>query len=229
MLKMKIEKKLCQPVSLRQPNQRLRVTFPDGNSICFKNATTTYLEVLKRIGSDRFSKINLEIGHLPLISRIEYPKYKGYMKPITDGWYVNTQSSTQQKFLQLRSINDTLHLNLNIEIGTDFDVTNENNNKQKKTGKTSLLVQFPDGEFVAGDSPIDTFIQSVWKIGLNEIQRKEINVLGKPLITRKQQYKGQIQVGLDQWINIPTTTKDKAKLLRTIALMMRLDLKITII
>lgn len=220
---------LCQSATLRQPKQRLRVTFPDGNSVCFNNATTTYLETLKRIGSDELSKINLEIGHLPLISRIEYPKYKGYMKPITDGWYVNTQSNTQQKFLQLHSINDTLQLNLNIEIGTDLEVTNEDTNKQKKTGKTSLLVQFPDGEFVAGDNPIDTFIQSIWKMGLNEVQHKEINISGKPLITRKQQYKSQIQVGTDQWIIIPATTKDKAKILRTIALMMRLDLKITII
>ena len=47
------------------------------------------------------------------------------MRHITDGWYVNIQSDTQQKYLQLRSINEILKLNLKIEIGTDLQITNK--------------------------------------------------------------------------------------------------------
>lgn len=216
-------------VASRRPKYILRVTFPNGDSICFKNATTTYIETLGRIGSERFPKITLEIGHLPLISRIEHSKYKGYMKPISDGWFVNTQSNTEQKFLQLRSINDMLDLNLIIEIGTDFEITNRESRKQKKSSKSDILVQFPDGEFIVGDNPVDTFIQTIWKIGIDKLYSKELNVSGKPLLTRNRQYNGQIQVGLDQWLNVPNTTKDKAKILRIIASTMYLDLKISIL
>ena len=72
-------------------------------------------------------------------------------------------------------------------------------------------------------------MQAIWKIGIDELQRKEISFSDKPLITRKQQYKGQIQIGPEQWILIPNTTKEKAKLLRIISLMMHLELKISIL
>lgn len=216
-------------IALRRPKYILRITFPNGDSICFNNATATFIETLKQIGPKRFPEITLEIGHLPLISRTEYPKYKGYMKPITEGWFVNTQSDSEQKFLQLRSISDALNLNLIVEIGTDFEVTNEKTGKLKKTSKNNLLVQFPNGEFVAGDNPVDTFIQSIWNIGIDELQRKGITLSEKSLITRTKQYKGQIQVGPDQWLTVPNNTKDKAKQLRIISSMMHIELKISIL
>lgn len=215
--------------TLRKPKQILRINFPNGNSICYNNATTTYIEALKLIGAERFSEIKLEVGHLPLISKIEHPKYKGYMRHITDGWYVNIQSDTQQKYLQLRSINEILKLNLKIEIGTSFETTNKNSTKKRKKSKSNLLVHFPDGEFITGDNPIDTFIQSVWKIGIDKLQHKGLNISGKSLITRNRLYKEQIQVGIDQWIIIPNTTKEKVKLLRIISSIMHIDLKITIL
>lgn len=218
-----------QTITLRKPKQILRVNFPDGNSICYNNATTTYIEVLKLIGVERFPEIKLEVGHLPLISKTEHPKYKGYMRHITDVWYVNIQSDTQQKYLQLRSINEILKLNLKIEIGTDLQITNKSTTEKQKKSKSSLLVHFPDDEFIAGDNPIDTFIQSIWKIGIDKLQRKGLNINRKSLITRNKLYKGQIQVGIDQWLIIPSTTKDKAKLLHIISSIMHIDLKITIL
>ncbi len=83
-----------------------------------------------------------------------------------------------------------------------------------------MLVHFPDDEFIAGDNPIDTFIQSIWKIRIDKLQRKGLNINEKSLITRNKLYKGQIQ---------PNTTKDKAKLLHIISSIMHIDLKITIL
>lgn len=220
---------LSQTITLRKPKQILRVNFPDGNSICYNNATTTYIKVLKLIGVERFPEIKLEVGHLPLISKTEHPKYKGYMRHITYGWYVNIQSDTQQKYLQLRSINEILKLNLKIEIGTDLQITNKSTTEKQKKSKSSLLVHFPDDEFIAGDNPIDTFIQSIWKIRIDKLQRKGLNINEKSLITRNKLYKGQIQVGIYQWLTIPNTTKDKAKLLHIISSIMHIDLKITIL
>lgn len=218
-----------QVVQQRSPKKILRVTFPNGTSICYNNATATYIETLKQIGADKFPLITLELGHLPLISRTKHTKYASYMKPIVDGWYLNTQSDTEQKYLQLRSISDMLHLGLNVEIGRDFEITNENTQKLNKSEKESLLIQFPDGEFIAECSPVETYIQSIWKIGIDNIQRKDIRLSDKPLITRKKQYPKQIQVGSDQWLVVPGTTKEKAKWLRIIASMMHIDLKISVI
>lgn len=216
-------------ISLRRKKKLLRVIFPSEEPICYNNATTTFIEALKRIGVKRFPEIPLKIGHLPMITKEEYPKYKGYMKPIMDGWFVNTQSDTEQKFLQLRSINDLFDLGLIIEIGTNFEITGKPINKQKKSAKDNLLVQFPDGEFIAEENPVDTFLQSIWKIGIDELQRKELFISDKKLITRTHQYKGQIQVGINQWLTVPNGTKDKVKALRYIAAIMHVSLNISIL
>ncbi|KEJ86301.1 hypothetical protein HMPREF1002_00502 [Porphyromonas sp. 31_2] len=59
------------------------------------------------------------------------------MRHITDGWYVNIQSDTQQKYLQLRSINEILKLNLKIEIGTDLQITNKSTTEKQKNQKVA--------------------------------------------------------------------------------------------
>ena len=107
---------------------KIRVSFPNGKIICFKNVTITFIETLKEIGSYYFPKINLEMGHLPILSKSVYLKYSDYMKEVCDGWYVNTQSDTRQKFMQILSIRNQLGLDFKIEIGKDFDA------KSSKTG-----------------------------------------------------------------------------------------------
>ena len=88
----------------RATKKLLRVTMPDGMVICHKSATTTLVEVLKTIGSENFANITTENCRLPLLSKEIYPRFKEYMKPVCDGWYVNTQSDTGQKYMQLISI-----------------------------------------------------------------------------------------------------------------------------
>ena len=52
--------------------------------------------------------------HLPLISQEIYPRFKEWMKPIGEGWYVNTQSDSDQKYMQLVSIKQQLGLDWKI-------------------------------------------------------------------------------------------------------------------
>lgn len=99
------------------------------------------IAVLCEIGSERFQDISLEMCHLPLLSKEIYPKYREWMKPVCDGWYVNAQSNTDQKYLQLTSISDSLGLGLIIRIGEELE-TQENPNKGKTTrpkGKLGIL------------------------------------------------------------------------------------------
>lgn len=214
---------------MRAKRKLLKVTFPNGKNFCYKNVTATMIDVLKEIGEDRFPDIGLEIGHLPIISKEVYPKYRDWMKPIINGWYLNTQSNTDTKYLQLKAISDSLGLALEIELGEDLAPTD--NPSREKGGKTKdkLLVRFPDGEFIANDSSLDTFLESVWKIGIADVSRRNILWADRPLITNYKAHNRQVQIDTERWIEAPSTTKDRAKLLRVIALHLKLNLDITII
>ncbi len=217
--------------NLRQRAQKrlLRVTLPSGEVICHKNVTTTFVETLAKIGSDNFDKITLEQCYLPLLSKEIYPKYRKWMKPVCDGWYVNTQSVTDQKYIQLRSINTKLDLGMEIELGTDFITSDAKTALKPKKSGSKLLVKFPDGEYIGGENPIDTLLDAVWKIGVDELQRKGIEYREKPIITYTKQFNGQVQVGKDRWLTVPSLTNDKYKMLRLISSRMRLNLEITMI
>lgn len=213
----------------RAAKKLLRVTLADGRVICHKNVTLTYVDALMDIDSSRYGEVNLENCHLPLLSQEIYPRYEEWMKPLKDGWYVNTQSDTDQKYMQLRSIAKQLNIQWEIEVGTDF-ITSEVKVKQKpKKRDKKLLVKFPDGEYVAGDNPIDTFLQTIWKIGVDNIRRKSLEYKGKPLITLTKQYNTQIQVDANRWLTIPPQTRDKYMYLKIIDSMMRLGLEVSII
>ncbi|MDE6286797.1 MAG: hypothetical protein K2L99_07375, partial [Muribaculaceae bacterium] len=116
----------------RSRSKLIRVTFPGGKQICYSNATETFIGALCEIGSDKFARITLQSNHLPIMSQEIYPRLKNYMKPVCDGWYVNIQSSTDQKYMQLRSISDSLGLDLKVEIGDDFEIL-KNPKKVRRT------------------------------------------------------------------------------------------------
>ena len=217
--------------NLRQRATRklLRVTMPDGKVICYKSATMTLIDALVAIGEENFSKITTENCHLPLLSKEIYPRYKNYMKPVCNGWYVNAQSDTQQKYMQLISIRTQLGLQMEVEVGTDFETSDEKVIQKQKKKDDKLLVKFPSGEYAAGENPIDTLIDAIWQIGPEIIQRKELMFKNKNIITPIKKYNGQVQVGENMWLTVPNSTKDKYKMLRIIDAMLRLRLEITII
>lgn len=151
------------------------------------------------------------------------------MKPVCGGWYVNTQSDTTNKYMQLRAINDQLALGLSIEIGTDFDTEKRLDKEKRSRTRDKLLVKFPDGEFVANDSTLDTFLETIWKLGVEDITRRHLSWGGKELITNAKVVNSQVQIDANRWIVVPNTTKDKAKLLRIIGIMLHVHLEINII
>lgn len=211
----------------RAKKKLIRVTFPNGKEICYKSATDTMVATLQELGDDIISEIKMELCHLPLLSKEVYPKYKEWMKPVCDGWYINTQSNSDSKFLQLKAINEQLTLGLTIELGDDFEAQ-ENPNKEKRSkSRDKLLVRFPNGQYFANNSTLDTFLEVVWEIGIDEIKRKELSWGGNPLVTSSKIFNNQVQVDEQRWIIVPNTTKDKIKLLRVIGAMFHLKMEIT--
>lgn len=213
----------------RAKKKLIRVTFPNGKMFCYKNVTSTMIAALNEIGEERFPEIKLELCHLPLLSKEVYPMYKDYMKPICDGWFLNSQSNSDGKYLQLKAINEQLNLGLKIELGEDFE-TQDNPNKVKGSkSKDKLLVRMPDGDFIANDSALDTFLEVVWQLGVEDIRRKNLQWGGNDLITNRQISRNQVQVDSDRWIIVPNTTKDKVKLLRVIGAMLHIKMDINVI
>ena len=211
----------------RAKKKLLRVTFPNGKVLCYKNTAETLIATMQELGVDIMSIVKLELCHLPLLSKEIHPKYKEWMKPVCDGWYLNTQSNSDSKFLQLNAINEQLSLGLTVELGDDFE-TQDNPNKERRTKtKDKLLVKFPDGQYFANNSATDTFLEVIWEIGVDKIKQKEMSWCGKPLITTSKMFNGQVQIDNQRWIIVPNTTKDKVKLLRVIGAILRINMEIT--
>ena len=213
----------------RAKKKLLRVTFPSGKVICYKSTTDTMVAVLQELGEDVISKIELELCHLPIVSKEIYPKYRKWMKPICDGWYINTQSNSDSKFLELKSINDQLSLNLKLELGADLDAEDKPDKEKRTKSKDKLLVKFPDGQYFANNSTLDTFLEVVWEIGIDNIKRKDLSWGGNPLITTSKMFNNQVQVDSQRWIIVPNSTRDKIKLLRVIGAMLHIKMEISTI
>lgn len=207
----------------------IRVTFPNGKTICYANVTDTMIATLNEIGVERFHEITLELCHRPLISKEIYPRYREYMKPICEGWYINAQSDTKTKFLQLRAINQSLGLNLTIELGEDFEKQENPGKIKRRQPKSKILVKFPDGDFVANENQTETFLEVVWKLGIDKIMRKDVLWGGNSIITLFQKSPSQIQIDSNRWIIVPNTTKDKAKLLKVISMHLGIKLEVNLI
>lgn len=211
----------------RARRKLLRVTFPNGKVLCYKSTTDTMIATMQELGDDVIANIKLQSCHLPLLSKEIYPKYKEWMKPVCNGWYLNTQSNSDTKFLQLNAINEQLSLGLKIELREDF-VAQDNPNKEKRTRtKGEILVKLPDGQCFANNSITNTFLEVIREIGIDKIKQKELTWCGKPLITTSKMFNGQVQIDNERWIVMPNTTKDKVKLLRVIGAMVRINMEIT--
>lgn len=202
--------------NLRQRGRRnlLRVTMPDGTVICNKSVTQTLIDTLAAIGSENFSLVSTENCHLPLLSKEVYPRFKEYMKPVADGWYVNTQSDTGQKYMQLISIKKQLGMeDMKVEIGTDFAVSDKKIEMPFRKKNQKLRVTFPDGEQISEVNPLYTFTKAIRKLGADRIFYKGLEFSGKPLITSTNKYQRQIELETGRWLSIPPTTKEKYKAL----------------
>lgn len=211
----------------RARRKLLRVTFPNGKVLCYKSTTDTMIATMQELGDGVIANIKLQSCHLPLLSKEIYPKYKEWMKPVCHGWYLNTQSNSDTKFLQLNAINEQLSLGLKIELREDF-VAQDNPNKEKRTRtKGEILVKLPDGQCFANNSITNTFLEVIREIGIDKIKQKELTWCGKPLITTSKMFNGQVQIDNERWIIVPNTTKDKVKLLRVIGAMLRINMEIT--
>lgn len=208
----------------RAKSKKLRVRFPDGVEYCYSSSKETFLETLRKIGGVKLSRVKLEVCHLPMFSRDVYELYKDFMEPIGDGWYVNTQSDTYTKFLQLKVINEQLHLRLEIDMSEDFKGKRIHRGPK---GMCVLEVTFPDHTVIGEENTAETFMQCIWHLGIDDVRKLHLQHSGKELITTAKLYEGQVQIDVDRWLVIPSALKGKVKILSVISIMLHIKMDIT--
>lgn len=105
-----------KPHVIVNPQTRLKVSFPDGVVLQDKNATTTLLMAIEKIGPERVAGLGISVDKANLVSKTPSTALgNGEWHQVND-WYVNTHSNTRGKAAQLRKISKRLQLNLKIEI-----------------------------------------------------------------------------------------------------------------
>lgn len=223
---MDLEDEIKRPRSNRK---LLKVTFPDGTEYCYKNVAFTYLCALRKIGVKNLLKANMESNHKPWLTREPYPEYSAYMRLVSDGWYILDQTDTAQKYLFLNSINNKLSLNLVLEIGENLEPEKHKLFQKEKKTADSLLVTMPDGTFIGGTNPINTYCDTIRAIGIDSIVRRQIVISGKKLIENSKKNTQYYEIKSGYWLLTPGSTKDKMKFLKLIGSFMRIKLEVNII
>jgi hypothetical protein len=122
-----------------------------------------------------------------------------------------------------------LGLELKVELGDDFETDKVKTFQKERKGRGALLVKFPDGAYIGGENPIDTYKETILKIGIEDLRRRHIEFGGKPLIANTCITKAYTEITSGAWLAIPSTTKEKAKYLKIIGVFMRIPIDVTII
>lgn len=207
----------------REKPQKLRVIFPDGETLCFTSSKETFVQTLRRISIDRLSTVDIMADGAPMITKTIIPKHQKYMESLGDGWYVNIGGSTHTKYMRLKSISEKLNLGLIIDKSDDFK--GEKVSRGSK-GVSFLQVSFPDGTVIGESNTTETFFETIIKIGIKRVEKLNLIYNKKNLITSSQQYSSQIQIAKDKWLLVPGSTKDKVKMLNVMNVVLHLGIKI---
>lgn len=100
----------------RSKTHILRVEFPDGTIFQYRNASETYAKTIKKIDPELVALLELSHAGVGIVSKVLNAKYAQHQKPIGDGWYVMTNSSTATKCADLQTISEELEQGLVISM-----------------------------------------------------------------------------------------------------------------
>lgn len=196
----------------------IKVTFPDGEEICYQHPVSTVIEVLRKIGEARFPEIDLEIAKHRIVSQELVPELRKYTKEITTGWYYINRTDTREKTAQLININRVLNLGLKIEVGY-FKANNDPHIERISRKKNRIIVTMPNGEIIDYESYKDVFVTVIDRIGPRRISsRANFDLNGnQPLLTTTDTNGSRVQVAEALFLAYPRTAIDSKKFLELIA------------
>lgn len=222
----------------------LKVTFPDGTVIWHKQAIDTFISTLRKIGLNRVAEMGIKHGGgYDLVSKDKRPTVPGRIwQHECDGWYIYSNTSNSMKIEDLRKISNYFGMNLIIEEGkpgqtpvgvpvydkNSFDaipITQQNTNDTK--GRDLRITV--NGKVFESKNAIQTFIEALKYIGLNEVAKVGINCAGYNLVDTRERKDGgkrwQQQEG-NKWVYVYFSNPTKAQYLFQIADCLKLNIKI---
>jgi uncharacterized protein (UPF0262 family) len=103
------------PIPL-QLKAKIRVKLPDGRIIQEGRVSQTLVDVVKYAGAENVRSLEISINKDNLVTNKVAPAYENSVKPVGNGLFVHTNSSTQTKFAQIQQISDDLNLGLIVEL-----------------------------------------------------------------------------------------------------------------
>lgn len=109
-----IVQKIRKVVSEKQPNTKLKVTFPNGTILNDFYAYRTFVETIQEIGVERVMSLGIRRCRVPLVGKEMSDKYN--QVDVGDGIFILTHSSTKGKKRDLELIAQKLKLKLKVEI-----------------------------------------------------------------------------------------------------------------
>ncbi len=104
--------------TIKNHTKGIKVTFPDGTIVCHKTAIETEIDVFRRIGFERVSKVGLMKAGWPVVGRKQRPIENGHVwQHQASGWFIYSNTSNSQKKADLQAVSDYYGLGLIIESG----------------------------------------------------------------------------------------------------------------
>lgn len=104
------------PKVVKQPVTRLKITFSDGTVIQERNAAETFVAFVRKVGVERVRSLGLKQCKIPLVSNTIDKKYGDKQKPLGNGWYLMTNTSTQSKLKDIESIAKAFDIKVKVDV-----------------------------------------------------------------------------------------------------------------
>lgn len=225
----------------------LRVTFSDGTVIWNSQAIVTFIETLRKIGLSRIPEIGIVHSGYNLVSKEKREPVPGRIwQHESDGWYIYSNMSNSIKIEDLRTISNYYHLGLTIEeIKPSSDnVINPTDAIVQDSGLSDTILITPqnisdvkgrdmritvNGKVFQERNAIQTFIEALKFIGLDEVAKVGIMCAGYNLVDTRQRLDGdkrwQQREG-SKWVYVYFSNETKANYLMQIAEALKVNIKI---
>ncbi len=208
----------------------LRVTYPDGRIIQHRQAALTYVEVIENSFPELINEIKILHAGVNIVSKEIDPRYKSSQKPIKDGWYVMTNSSSARKKEDLERISDELELDLKVELVPLVKVDKSQRKASRRYQK--IRVTFPDGRVIQPNKVSDTLLEVVKYAGTEAVFDLNITVAEMNMILAEPhpKYPGQCKLLPDGfYVNTGGDTVWRYQHIIQISDRLRLGLKVELI
>ena len=225
----------------------LRVTFNDGTVIWNSQAIVTFIETLRKIGLSRIPEIGIVHSGYNLVSKEKREPVPGRIwQHESDGWYIYSNMSNSAKLEDLRTISNYYHLGLTIEEvkPSSENVINPTTAMVQDSGLSDSILITPqnisdvkgrdmritvNGKVFQERNAIQTFIEALKFIGLDEVAKVGIMCAGYNLVDTRQRLddnkRWQQREG-SKWVYVYFSNETKANYLMQIADALKVNIKI---